>query len=467
MVHTLILGAGPGGYVAAIRLAKLGHQVTVVEPEALGGTCLNWGCIPSKALIHVAGLLDQMRHAHTLGIVADNLSVQFAHTQAWKTQVIGKLTGGIAQLFKAHGITWIKGHGRLVAPFTVDITPSDESPKQTLTADAIIIATGATPIPIPGFTVDGQGIVDSRQVLELTAVPERLAVLGGGVIGLELGQLYATLGASVTIIELGPTLLPGIDTEIVSGLTRQLKKQGLRVLLNTKASHATPQANGTVSITLSTKDSPSETITVDKLLVAVGRQPNTSQLGLEAVGLTTTAKGYIPVNGQQQTALAGHYAIGDVCQPPQLAHKASKEGLLVADVIDGKPLTWDVKAMPAAVFTHPEIACVGLTEAEATATGLTVTMGKFPFAASGRALSMNDSVGFVKVVADAQTDRVLGVHMLGPHVSDLLGEAALAIEAGCTSQDIALTVHAHPSLPESLAEAAEAVHKLAIHIYQP
>lgn len=459
----IVIGAGPGGYVAAIRLAQLGKQVTVVEKEALGGVCLNWGCIPSKALIHAGSLYEKIQHASELGIEVDGLRLNMAKLQAWKGSVVKKLTGGIGQLFKAHGIQTVYGTARFIDPHTLEVKGHDGK-TQTLSASHVIIATGSSPIEVPGFAFNGDTIIESREGLDWTDVPPSLCVIGGGVIGLEMGTMYAKLGSQVTILELADDILPGTDREIVQLLRRALKKRGITVKTGAKAQQA-HVANAQVQVTYTHQDQ-TNTLTVDKLLVCVGRKPNTHNLGLEKAGVKTDARGFIQVDNQLRTS-AGHiFAIGDVTPPPLLAHKASKEGLVAAANIAGQDDILDVRAMPAAIFCDPEIATVGLTEEQATAQGHTVRVGKFPFAASGRALSMNAPDGMVKIVADAKTDVVLGVHMIGPDVSELISEATLAIEMGATTEDLALTVHTHPTLPESLMEAAEAVHNMAIHIYQ-
>lgn len=461
---TVVIGAGPGGYVAAIRLAQLGQRVILVEKEVLGGVCLNWGCIPSKALIYAGSLYEKIQHAEEIGILADNIRVDMFKLQDWKNSVVKKLTVGISQLMKAHGVQVIYGYASFKNPNELVVKKEDGS-SESITAKHFLIATGSSPAAIPGFELNGKNIIDSRDALNFTTIPKRMAIIGGGVIGLEIGVLYHKLGTEVTVLEMAPHVLPGIDAEIVQTFERAMKKRKLTIHTQAKTKKAVDNGKS-VTITFEDAKGKEQTIEVDKLMVAVGRKPNSTHLGLESAGVKTNQRGFIETDEQLRTSAPHIFAIGDVTTAPLLAHKASKEGLVAAEVIAGNNEVLDYRAMPAAVFTDPEIASVGLTEEAATQQGYEIKVGKFPFAASGRALSMNQSEGMVKMITDAKTDQILGVHMIGPDVAELIAEATLAIEMGATAEDLALTIHTHPTLPETLMEAAEAVHNRAIHIFQ-
>ncbi len=468
-IDTVIIGAGPGGYVAAIRCAQLGKEsgrtTMLIEKEAMGGVCLNWGCIPSKAMIYAAGLLDTLENkASTMGILVDNPRVDMGTLQSWKNDVVKKLTGGIGQLCKANGVERIKGTASFKDTNTLEVQTATGFTETVVFKNAII-ATGSSSIQIPGFEFNDTTIIDSRVALDLEEVPESMAVIGGGVIGLELGMMYAKLGTEITVIEMADQVLPGTDKDIVQVLSRSMKKKKIKVHTGAKAKSCNSKKKS-ASITFETKKGDDETLDVEKILVAVGRKPNSKGIGLENAGIATNDRGFITVDDQCRTSVPNIFAIGDVTSGPLLAHRASKEGTVVAGIINGSNEILDYRALPGAVFCDPEIATVGLTEAEAMEQGHTIKVGKFPFQASGRALTMGKPDGMVKLISDADTDVVLGVHMIGPDVAEFISEATLAIEMGATAEDIALTVHTHPTLPESLMEAAEAVHGLAIHIYQ-
>ncbi|MDO8527178.1 MAG: dihydrolipoyl dehydrogenase [Deltaproteobacteria bacterium] len=458
----VIIGAGPGGYVAAIRLAQLGKKVAVIEKDQVGGVCLNVGCIPSKAMILASEFYQNISKAEQFGFTVKEVSIHADKLQAWKESVVKKLTGGIATLLKVHKIDSIKGEASFKA--RREIVVKNSAGEETLEFDNAIIATGSSPIIIPGFALDKKYIGTSTEGLAYEKIPKELCVIGGGYIGLEIGSLYAALGSKVTVVEAFASLLPGTDPDLVQVVARELRRRDVNVMLNTKAL-SWKEVKGKAEVTVEKKGEPQK-ILADKVLVAVGRSPNTKNMGLEMIGIQFDDKGFIKVNDKMQTQVEGIYAIGDCAGQPMLAHKASKEGLVAAGVIAGKKESYDVRAMPAVIFTTPEIATVGMDESQAKAAGIATKSGKFPFAASGKALATGETDGFVKIVSDAKTDLVLGVQIVGHDASNLIGEACLALEMGATSEDIARTVHPHPTLTESLMEAAEAVHGTAIHIFQ-
>jgi dihydrolipoamide dehydrogenase len=457
----IVLGGGPGGYPCAIRLGQLGQSVACVEEEEYGGVCLNWGCIPSKALISNAHLYHKAHEADEVGLSFGEVKLDVAKMQTWKNGIVKKLTGGVRSLLKANGATVVEGRGRLVDAKTVQVEGKGGS--KTLTAKkAIVIATGSATIQVPGFEFDGKRIIGARQAVSLERVPKRLVVVGGGVIGLELGMVYQTFGAELTVVELTPSLLPGTDPEAVKVVERTLKKRGAKIFTETRAD-GYELVGDTVRVKLQTKAGP-ETVDCDQVLVAVGMKPRSRDIGLEALGVKIDPRGFIPTNDVCQTNVPGIYAIGDVSGAPMLAHKATKEGEVCAEVIAGHKAGKDWTSIPGIIFTDPEIATAGKSEAEATAEGYKVKLGKFPFAALGRAMSIRETDGFVKVVMDAETKRVLGVTVVGPSASDLISEAMLAVEMTASAEDLALTVHPHPTLGEAMMEAGAAALGQAIHI---
>lgn len=457
-----IIGAGPGGYVAAIRCAQLGKKVCLIEKENVGGVCLNVGCIPSKALIHASEIFCTLARAAEMGLNFQDSRVDPQRLQAWKEGVVKKLTTGIGQLLKAHRVEVIRGKAQFKSDreLTVD--------KETIGFENAIVATGARPAALKGFEPDGHFVGTSTEGLSYAEIPAELCVIGGGYIGLEIGSLYAAFGSKVTVVEATDSLLPGTDPELVRVIERELKRRGAKIFLNSKAL-AWQEKKTKAEIKISTPKGQcpkgEETLQADKILVAVGRVPNTKNLGLENCGVALDEKGFIPVDSQRKTNVKNIFAIGDCAGPPLLAHKASKEGLIAANVIAGKQDVYDVRAMPAVIFTSPEIAYVGMDEAKAKSLGHTTKVGKFPFLASGKALATGETDGFVKIISDAESDEILGMFIVGKDASNLIGEACLAIEMGATAEDIARTVHPHPTLTESLMEAAEALHGSAIHIF--
>ncbi|WP_428938917.1 dihydrolipoyl dehydrogenase [Fontivita pretiosa] len=460
----VVIGAGPGGYVAAIRAAQLGMKVACVERQYLGGTCLNVGCIPSKALLdssekYYAAKTRLARH----GIDVGDVKLDLPRMIARKEQVVKALTGGVGMLFRKNRIEHVVGHGKITAPDTVEVTAAGGSPR-LLKTRRILIAAGSAPIELPALKFDGQHILSSTEVLNLNEVPSRMIVVGAGYIGLEMASVWSRLGSDVLVLEFLDRCLPPSDAEMALALQKLLEKQGLKFRFRTIAQSATVE-NGKVKLTWKSGDE-SGVEEVDKVLVCVGRRPVSDNLGLEQLNVKKDAKGYIVVNERFETNVPGVFAIGDVIGGIMLAHKAEEEGIAAVEMMAGKPGHVNYHCCPAVVYTHPELAQVGYTEEEATrAAGRNgIRVGKFPFIANGRARGMDETDGFVKVIADAKTDRLLGVHILAAHASDMIAEAVVAMEFGGSSEDLARSFHAHPTLPEALKEAALAVEKRAIHI---
>jgi len=456
----LVIGAGPGGYVAAIRAAQLGMKTACVERQYLGGTCLNVGCIPSKAMLDSSQRLYELEHHYARrGIKAAGVSLDLPAMMNFKQDVVAKMTSGVGYLFSKNKIDHLKGAGRIMAADTVEV--SGPEGEKTCRAKRILIATGSAPIELPNLKFDGKHILSSTEALTLTQVPQRLIVVGGGYIGVELGSVWSRLGSQVLVLEFLDGILPPSDRESATALQRLLEKQGLQFRFKTTAQSA-QVVGDKVRVTVKTGDQ----ITVeeaDKIMVSVGRKPVTDGLGLAEIGITTDARGFIKVNEHFETNVHGIYAIGDAIGGIMLAHKAEEEGVAAVEIMAGKPGHVNYHACPAVVYTHPELAAVGLTQEEAAKRG-PIKVGKFPFTANGRARGMDETDGFVKVIGDANTDRLLGVHILGTHASDMIAEAALAMEFAASVEDIGRAFHAHPTLPEALKEAALAAEKRAIHI---
>jgi dihydrolipoamide dehydrogenase len=458
----IVLGGGPGGYPCAIRLGQLGLKVACVEEEEYGGVCLNWGCIPSKALIANAHFVEKSRHIGGHGIKVGPVEVDVEKMQEWKGGIVKKLTGGVRGLLKSNGATVVDGRGKLVDPRTVEVALKAGGTARLTATKAIVIATGSATIQVPGFEFDGSRVIGAREAVSLKQIPKRLLVVGGGVIGLELGMVYQSFGAQLTVVELTPSLLPGIDTDCVRIVEKTITKRGGVVHKGTRAEKLEKHADKIV-VTLSSPEG-SKTVECDTVLVAVGMKPRSRDIGLEQLGVTIDPRGFVPTNDRCETNVKGVYAIGDVSGPPMLAHKATKEGEICAEVIAGKAAAKDWVTIPGIVFTDPEIATVGLTEVQAKEQGIPIKVGRFPFSVLGRAMSIGETEGFVKVLTDTKTGRVVGIHIVGPNASDLISEAALALEVVATAEDIALTVHPHPTLGEALMEAA--AHSLghSVHI---
>jgi dihydrolipoamide dehydrogenase len=457
----IVIGSGPGGYVAAIRAAQLGLRTACVEREFLGGTCLNIGCIPSKALLDSTERLSAAQHLlPKRGITASNITVDLAKLMAFKDDVVKKNTAGVGFLFKKNKIEHLKGHGRIAAPCTVEVKAADGSTKSYTTKN-ILIATGSAPVQIPSLPFDGKYILSSTEALSLSEIPKRMIIVGGGYIGVEMGSVWSRLGSEVLVLEFLPRILPFSDNEAALALQRLLEKQGLKFRFNTIAQSAKVE-NGKVKVNWKSGDE-TGTEEVDKVLVCVGRRPVTDNLGLAELGVALDKKGFVTVDKHFQTNVPGIYAIGDVIGGMMLAHKAEEEGVAAVELIAGKFGHVNYRNCPSVVYTHPELAAVGLTEEEAKAQG-EVNIGKFPFTANGRARGMDETDGFVKIIADAKTDKILGVHILGAHASDMIAEPTVAMEFGSSAEDLARSFHAHPTLPEAIKEAALAVEKRAIHI---
>ena len=455
----MIIGGGPGGYVAAIRAAQLGLATVCVEMDkTLGGTCVNVGCIPSKALLSSSEHYEFAQHAAaTHGIGVGQLTLDLKQMLKRKDDVVGQNTKGIEFLFKKNKITWAKGKGTLKPGNVVEV--SDGTSYQ---AKNVIIATGSVPIELPFLKFDEERVLSNVGALKIPEVPKHLIVIGGGVIGLELGSVWKRLGAKVTVVELLPAILPGMDDELVKEADRTFRKQGLDIRTGTKVTNGGRTDKG-VYIEVE-KDGKTERIEGDYVLVSVGRRPVTTGIDAKALGLTVDKRGAISVDDQMRTNLPNVYAIGDCVPGPMLAHKAEDEGVVAAEVIAGKQVHMHYKSIPGVVYTWPEIAAVGKTEQEVKASGREYRAGKFPFSANGRARSMGDTTGFIKFIADAKTDELLGAHLIGPNVSELVAEVVLAFEYRGSSEDIGVTVHAHPTLSEVTKEAALATLGRALHI---
>ncbi len=463
----VVIGAGPGGYPAAIRLGQLKVKTAVIEREYMGGVCLNVGCIPSKAVIHAAKMYEKLSHTADIGItIQGKPSLDMKKLQQWKGGVVTKLTTGVRGLLKGNGVEIIEGSATLGKPGPDGhvITIKGKGGDQTILAKNIVLATGSRPIEIPGFKIDQKRVIDSTGALALEAVPARMVVIGGGYIGLELGMVYAKFGTKVTVVEAMPRLLGTMDKDCVGVVERKLKKLGVEVMLETKAKSWEDKGDRAV-LTVELKDGKTATVDTDVILMSIGRRPNSENLGLDQAGVAIDKRGFVISDDHLRTNVGGIYAIGDLIGGMMLAHKATKEGEVVAEIIAGHKAAFDVRTIPAVVFTDPEIASTGLTEDEARAKGHDkLKVGKFPFAALGRALSVNDTDGFVKVIADGVTGELLGVHIVGNGASDLIAEATLAIEMGAVVDDLRLTVHAHPTLSEAIMEAAAVALGEAIHV---
>jgi dihydrolipoamide dehydrogenase len=454
-----VIGSGPGGYTCAIRAGQLGLKTIIVEADRIGGECLNYGCIPSKSLITISKLIDRVRDAEKFGLKASGLAVDFAQMQKWKTDVVSRLVGGVEMLLKGNHVTTIMGAAEVVGANRVRVRKADG--QEEISTKNLVIATGTETIQLPGLEFDREAVIGSRESLELTSAPKRLMIVGGGAIGLEFASMFQKLGSEVTIVEVMDQLMPGSDPEIVRVVHRKLEGRGVRIYLKSKVARVSKSASG-VRVELETPDGMTSA-DVDRVLVSVGRKARTARMNLQAIGVKTDQRGFILTDNRMQTSAPWVYAIGDVRGPPLLAHKASKEGIVAAECLAGLPSAADWKVIPDAVFCDPEVASAGLTEAKALQAGYNVKRTRFQFAALGRALSSGEGEGFVKVVSKADDGLVLGVQIVGPEASNLISEVALAIEMGATVEDIALTIHPHPTFSEAIMEASESAAGKPIH----
>jgi dihydrolipoamide dehydrogenase len=467
-VDAVVIGAGPGGYHAAIRLAQLGKSVICVDRDEVGGVCLNWGCIPTKALLHVGEVIRHIEHADAIGLKVPKADVDREGVAKFKTEVVNANVGGVKTLFKGNGVQFIYGDASFKDRSTVVVKNKDGG-TDTIKTQSVVVATGSAPIDVKAWPRDGEYIINSDDAVQVKRIPKTMLIVGGGVIGLEFATVYSRVGAKVLVIEALPQILTGTDLEISKTLGRILKKQGIEIMLDTKVGKI-EKSGKTVKATFNGEgtNGKDETREFDMVLVAVGRRPVTDTLNLAAAGLGTDDKGFIAVDAQCRTKVPNIFALGDVTGQPLLAHRAMKQGVVAAEVISGdKSAAFDPVAVPNCVYTDPEVATIGLSEEEAKAEGYEVRIGKFPLAASGRARTMNESDGLIKLVADAKTDALLGMHIVAPQAESLIGEGVMALEMGATLEDIGLSVHPHPTLTESIMDAAEAAHGKAIHILNP
>ncbi len=457
----LVIGAGPGGYPAAIRAAQLGMQVILVEKGWIGGECLNWGCIPSKALIHASSLYHEIRNETGLmGITVKGVSLDMKKMQEWKEGVQNTLIGGIKTLLKTHKVRTIMGTAEFIGTRKVVVYGEDKA-EEIIEAEKVIIATGSSFISLPGFEIDEESILSAKGALALEEVPEHLICIGGGIIGLELGTVYAKLGAKVTVIELMKDLLPSVNPKLAAVVKKKLKKMGVDIYTSSKATSL--KKGDRLTLEVETKKG-NVTLEADKILLSIGKRANTGSLGLEKAGVKVDKRGFIQVDDKMQTNIDGVFAVGDCTGPPFLAHLATKQGVIAAEVACGKDSTADFRSIPGAIFTDPEIATAGFSAAEAKAAGFEIHEARASFAASGKALSLNRGEGYVNLISDAKTGVLLGAEIVGPNASDLISEIGLALELGASTEDLGFTIHPHPTLPEMIMEAAESAVGSAIHV---
>ena len=463
-VDVCIIGTGPGGYIAAVRAAQLGMKVAAVEREELGGVCLNRGCIPTKAMLRSAEVLQTMRHSADFGIMAENVTVDFPKVLAHRDKVVKQLVTGVGGLLKSYGVEVVRGNAVLAEGNKVRVSGSSDA---TINAKNILLATGSSPakLPIPG--ADGPGVIDSDGALALTEVPKSVLIIGGGAIGCEWASVFSAFGSQITVVEMLPTLLPLEDEEMGRTLARSLQRQGVTVYTEAKLDEIAQGDDGLSVGVLTLKDGKQECVSAEKVLIGVGRRPNSADLGLEAAGVTLDRRGFVEVDEYLRTSAGNVYAIGDITGKQLLAHLAMHQGVAATEAIAGQGHPMDYKVVPACTYTHPEVASVGLSEKKAREQGYDVRIGKFPFQANGRALTHGDAEGMVKMVADAKYGELLGVHIIGPTASELIPEAALGIRLESTLEDIAHTIHAHPTMAEAVGQAAWAALGGALDLPKP
>ena len=461
----VVVGAGPGGYAAAFRAADLGKKVILIDKDpTLGGVCLNRGCIPSKALLHISKVMDEANHLSKMGVTYDEPNIDLEAVRNHKNSIVSKLNGGIAQMAKARGVEWIRGEAKFNS--NTEIQAIHDGKATIISFEKCIIAAGSVSAMIPGVPENHPSILTSKTALDLEEIPEKLLVIGGGVIGLELGQVYAALGSKVSVVEFLPNLIPGADQDMVNPLQRKLKKQFESILLSSKVTATDPNEDGTISVTIENESGPYTEI-YNKVLVAVGRKPNTSLLNIEATDVSINDQGFINVDVYQRTTAKNIFAVGDIAGNPMLAHKATHEGKVAAEVASGHPAAFDARAIPSVVYTNPEVAWAGLTETEAKEKSIPYKKGEFPWAASGKAIALGANQGKTKILFDPETKQALGVGIVGPGAGDMISEGVLAIEMGADAEDISLTVHPHPTLGETFAMAAEVFEGTVTDLYVP
>ena len=465
--HTdiLVIGSGPGGYAAAFRAADLGREVTLVDKDpTLGGVCLNRGCIPSKTLLHIAKVLEEAESLKKMGVTFTKPTIDIDLVRGWKNKVVSQLSGGIGQMAKARKVNTVQAEATFLSDNEVQL--KSESSTEIITFDHCVVASGSSSSIIPGIPFDNENVLTSKTALDLKKIPESLLVIGGGYIGLEMGTVFSALGSSVSVAEFLPNLLPGADPDLVKPLARKLKKEFSEIHLSTKITKVEQAKSGVMDVTME-KNGEEITKQYEQVLVSVGRKPNTEKMGVDKTNIKVNEQGFISVDKYQQTSVKNIFAIGDIVGNPMLAHKATHEGKVAAEVICGLPAAFDAKAIPAVIFTDPEIAWVGVTETEAKESGIPYEKGEFPWAASGKSLALGRNEGRTKILFDKDTKRTIGVGIVGPNAGDLISEGALAIEMGADAEDISLTVHPHPTLGETFANAAEVFEGTVTDLYIP